>query len=810
MADNTMEVERTPAPLMEDSTKPGEINVGGLTNFIVPRLNEWERHREQNYDEDWKEYYRLWRGKWNPQDRVRESERSQIITPALQQAVEAQVAEFEEATFSRKMWFQILDNYGDEDSSDVEKMSDHLLEDTTKDRMQSAISEVFLNGSLYGTGIGKVVVVLEDDVVAEQGPDGQLEAVVKERISVKIIPVDPFEFLIDPAAKSIDDAMGVAHNMLVSRHSILAKQKSGMYRDTPLGSYNHSSDDFSRQGESFTHFVDGPVKITEYYGLVPAAFLPSEDPTAAPDEETDDLVQHLMANQSDDGLSVQLDTYDLVEAWVTIANDSDVLRAQRNPFTLKDRPFVSYQHDKVANRFWGRGTSEKGYNVQKALDGELRARMDSLALSTYPMMAMNSQGMPRGFKFKVGAGKVILTPGDPNTFFKEFKFSEPGAASFRETGELERMIQMATGSMDSATPIGTSPRNATASGMSQISNGAMKRQKRTLKNIERDFLSPILKKIAYRYMQYDPVRYPFKDYTFSIKTGLGIVARELEQQNLVQLLQTSPPNSPGYYMTLKNVWELSSVESKEEMMELTDKLLQQSLQPQPNPEMELRKAELELKGREMTLKEEQAAWDRSAKIADYHNDSRKINQRSTEYAIDMQKVEAQRGQWDAIAIDKTAGAIEKLAKASAVEGAANRNQIEQQVKTLESLMDKARRDGEEERHQATTEFMGISNRLQEQADLMSSQEPIIKEISAQPGTQGPQGNPGAPGQIPPEVLQVIEGLKQKVAELESKGAAQEKTTEKGPVEVDRDERGLIRSIGGRQVKRDSNNLIKEI
>jgi hypothetical protein len=80
---------------------------------------------------------------------------------------------------------------------------------------------------------------------------------------------------------------------------------------------------------------------------------------------------------------------------------------------MEDRPFVSYQHDIVPNKFWGRGVCEKGYNPQKALDAEMRARIDSLALTTTPMMAADATRLPRGVKLEVRPGKTILTNGDP-------------------------------------------------------------------------------------------------------------------------------------------------------------------------------------------------------------------------------------------------------------------------------------------------------------------------------------------------------------------------------------------------------------
>ena len=66
-----------------------------------------------------------------------------------------------------------------------------------------------------------------------------------------------------------------------------------------------------------------------------------------------------------------------VEAMVVIANGGILLKAEKNPYMMQDRPVVSFPWDVVPSRFWGRGVCEKGYNSQKALDAELRARIDA-------------------------------------------------------------------------------------------------------------------------------------------------------------------------------------------------------------------------------------------------------------------------------------------------------------------------------------------------------------------------------------------------------------------------------------------------
>ena len=72
-----------------------------LSEWVITKCESWRDYYESNYEYRFEEYYRLWRGQWNPEDSQRASERSRIISPALQQAVESNVAELEEATFGR-------------------------------------------------------------------------------------------------------------------------------------------------------------------------------------------------------------------------------------------------------------------------------------------------------------------------------------------------------------------------------------------------------------------------------------------------------------------------------------------------------------------------------------------------------------------------------------------------------------------------------------------------------------------------------------------------------------------------------------
>jgi hypothetical protein len=87
-------------------------------------------------------------------------------------------------------------------------------------------------------------------------------------------------------------------------------------------------------------------------------------------------------------------------------------------------------------------------------------------------------------------------------------------------------------------------------------------------------------------MQADPEKYPLVDLHFVINSSLGIMAREIETQQIVQLLNTTEPNSTSYWMLIKSLYQLSTISNREEMLPIIDRKLQESLQPQPDPRAE--------------------------------------------------------------------------------------------------------------------------------------------------------------------------------------------------------------------------------
>jgi len=544
-----------------------------LTAFVVQHCDRWRDNRDQNYLEDWLEYERIFRGVWASEDRTRDSERSRLISPATQQAVETRHAEIMEAVFGNGEFFDIKDDIMDYNGNkmDVEAIKALLKEDLERHKIRKSIDSIELMAEIYGTGIGEIMVKTEKEFIPSTQPiPGSTQAAYgvqeKEYFCVKVNPVNPKNFLIDPNATSIDDAMGVAVEKFVSIHKVVEGMEKGIYRKVDIGPAGN--DDDLEVTQEVVQYQDDKVKLLTYYGLVPREYIEQLENDG---EEVVDLFPE----------DSTADTYsDLVEAIVVIANDGLLLKAERNPYMMQDRPVVAYQDDTVPNRFWGRGTVEKAYNMQKAIDAQLRSHLDSLALTTAPMIAMDATRLPRGAKFEVRPGKAILTNGNPAEIMMPFKFGQTSPENFATSKEFERMLLMATGTLDSQGMVTQATRDSSGAGMSMAVSGIIKKYKRTLTNFQEDFMVPLIKKAAFRYMQFDPERYPSVDMKFIPTATLGIMAREYEQQQLIGLLQTLGPDTPVLPIILKGIVANSSLSNRAEMEEA---LTQMS---QPNPEQQ--------------------------------------------------------------------------------------------------------------------------------------------------------------------------------------------------------------------------------
>jgi len=573
-------IVETSESLARDQAKIQSISKGAaLCGWIYTRINTWEDVRNRGYQQLWGEYWRMWRGKWSVQEINRLSERSKLLMPALSQAIEQTVSEIEEAIFSREEWFDAAVDTAKDMAGLL--MRDQLLGDLDKVNAADQIMEAVLNGAIFGTMVAKVNTGLHTEhTPTRDSQTYELKANSKKQVQVAIEAIRPDQFIPDPVGVTVQQMLGCAHRLQRTLSYVLEKCQDGTYNQAaikdimPTRRLKNSDVDLEDPMAINATYESEQVDLIEYHGKVPARFLMEV-------QEARNVADELLNLDLED-ISKRAGEGPMVEAIVTIANQGILLRAIPNPFTLVDRSIVATQFEKVPGRFWGRGVAEKGYNPQKALDAEVRSRMDALGYLSAPMLGVDSGRVPRGFKLEVKPGKVWLTQGNPDEVLRPFPALNYNTMTFEQASEMERMVQMGTGALDVASAI----KNQSQSGANSMSSNSMlmgafvKRSKRSIANISRNFIGPLLQKVIWRYMQFDPIRYP-KDFDIKLKPTLGIVAREVEAGQMTQLMGMMPQEYHQVQLLLaQGVIEHTALSNKVELL----KAINQALQP-PDPKV---------------------------------------------------------------------------------------------------------------------------------------------------------------------------------------------------------------------------------
>ena len=126
---------------------------------------------------------------------------------------------------------------------------------------------------------------------------------------------------------------------------------------------------------------------------------------------------------------------------------------------------------------------------------------------------------------------------------------------------------------------------------------------------------PFVTKAAHRYMQFDPENYPVADYKFNATSTLGIIAREYEVTQLVQLLQTMKQDSPLYPVLIQSIIDNMNLSNREELIAAMQKASQPDPQAQQMAQM-AQQAQIEFQQSQTSALSAQAA-ESQARAAKY-------------------------------------------------------------------------------------------------------------------------------------------------------------------------------------------------
>jgi hypothetical protein len=201
----------------------------------------------------------------------------------------------------------------------------------------------------------------------------------------------------------------------------------------------------------------------------------------------------------------------------------------------------------------------------------------------------------------VKPGKAMLTNGAPQEIIYPFQFGTNDGAAMTTSKEFERMLLMATATIDSNGSVSAQARDGQSMDMATAT--MIKKYKRVLVNFQEDFLIPFINKAAWRYMQFAPERYPSTDVKFIPTATLGIIAREYEQKQLAFLIQTLGAQSTLTPILMQGILRNSSLSDREAMIAQMAKMSQPDPQAQQTAQQS---AQLDLAQKQADVQKSQA------------------------------------------------------------------------------------------------------------------------------------------------------------------------------------------------------------
>ncbi len=558
--------------------------IGYCNERLEQARNEYRTEREKV----WREIEQYWKTEFKEDMRTRSSERAKLITPTTQVAVDTASAELD-AAVGDIGFFDIEPIVGGSEPppewyESFGQVFDQIREGIGQDLIDShsrgEVSKAIFYGALLGAGVLKVVSDTKFIKVLVPVDGGRsVSSDTKAEVCTYLRAVNPHKFFPQPGALSIQDAEYVVEELDIGLHEIKARIRDGIYNAVKLPAVSDEKDQ---------------PKVYEYHGLVPLAYLRDADVRAQVDNET--LNKLLATDEVEDSGVVEA-----VVIWVEGTNEP--LWAGETPYADGEKSYRVFGYDTSAGGVFGRGVGHKVLQVQKAQDGNIRAKLDALAYAISPMIGVNRLNLVSRRRMKVGPGKQLLFNGPPREAVSVFNLGDVPQSAFLASQELASMAEASSGLQNFN---GARVDYQSGVGLDVLGQAAINRGRKILENLT-STLADILRLFVWRSVQFNPDKYPpvFEDVRVTVVTKS--LTRRSEMAQIGNMLKTVPDSSPAYWRMLIKFFELSDIPDKLEIIKDLEELAAIVLNPKPQQptvqeQVLLRQIELEEKRAEVSLR----------------------------------------------------------------------------------------------------------------------------------------------------------------------------------------------------------------
>jgi len=420
----------------------------------------------------------------------------------------------------------------------VENMEEVILDQALENNLESKMKDAIMEQVLFGTGAMKAgTLKIDKNHRWISNPEG-FSLVYEESPMPEMEAVSIFDLYPDPFATSIEDMRSIF------RRHIISKTQLSDLRDFPgfneemieecimmMPEGNHTESNHEKERRSIANINDstmetGKYEVLEFWGSVNGYDL---EEAGVEFTESDDMAMEYQAN-----------------IWML---SDKVIKAQLNPLPGAIIPYFIFPYEKNPHQFWGTGIPRMMRDSQATMNAATRIYLDNIALSSGPMVEVNTDIMASGEDpTELYPWRVFLREGgDGNQPMVRFYQPQSNSPALVNVIELFRRFADETTALPSYTHGQTqSSLNRTATGISILMSNANIVLKSVIKNIDDYLTKPMIRALYDWNMTWNPDEDIKSDMRVVAKGSTALVQKEVQSQRLLQFLSlvSNPMDAP--------------------------------------------------------------------------------------------------------------------------------------------------------------------------------------------------------------------------------------------------------------------------
>lgn len=456
-----------------------------------------------------------------------EQELSERAALEIQQAAEqVGTAGIEELVIARLD--ELTQEIEEETERRVVNMEEAILDQALENNLEGKMKDAIMEQVIFGTGAMKAGTLrIEKDHKWVKGEDG-FNLIYEESPSPEMEAVSIFDLYPDPHATSVDDMRDIFRRHIISRTEFNAlKDYPGFNVDlvneciemNPEGNHDEAQHEVDRRNIANVNDSNTNTEkfeVLEYWGSL----------------NGHDLEDAGVEFGQDDDLSMEYSA----NIWMV---SGKVIKAQLNPLPGNIIPYFIFPYEKNPHAFWGTGVPRMMRDSQATMNAATRIYLDNVALSSGPMVEVNTDIMASGEDpTELYPWRVFLREGgDGNQPMVRFYQPQSNSPALVSVIELFRRFADETTALPSYTHGQTqSSLNRTATGISILMSNANIVLKSVIKNID-DFLTrPMIRSLYDWNMTWNENENVKSDMRIIAKGSTALIQKEVQSQRLLQFL----------------------------------------------------------------------------------------------------------------------------------------------------------------------------------------------------------------------------------------------------------------------------------